>query len=58
MGYVEYQKCPVCNGNGQVSGGIYFHPGNYPYWVSDHVMETCRTCKGKGIISQLEQKEK
>ena len=47
---MEYQKCPVCNGNGIVSGGFYDHPGDYPYWKSAHTMETCRSCGGKGII--------
>jgi DnaJ-class molecular chaperone len=47
---MEYQVCPVCNGNGKVSGGFYDHPGDYPYWTSDHTMEVCRTCQGRGII--------
>ena len=47
---MEYQKCPVCNGNGQVSGGFYNHPGDYPFWTSNCTSELCRTCEGKGII--------
>lgn len=47
---MEYQKCPICNGNGQVRGDFYNHPGDYPYWTTDHTMETCKTCEGKGII--------
>ena len=47
---MEYQKCPVCNGNGLVSGGFYAHPGDYPYWMTDHAMEVCRTCNSQGII--------
>ena len=46
----EYQTCPVCKGNGSVSGGFYDHPGDYSYWTSDHCMETCRSCNGKGVI--------
>ena len=47
---MAYQKCPVCNGNGTVSGGFYDHPGDCPYWTTDHTTETCRTCQGRGII--------
>uniref|UniRef100_A0A6M3JN31 Putative chaperone n=1 Tax=viral metagenome TaxID=1070528 RepID=A0A6M3JN31_9ZZZZ len=47
---MAYQKCPVCNGNGIVSGGFYSHPGDYPYWTTDHTTEQCRTCQGKGVI--------
>ena len=47
---MEYQKCPVCNGNGLVSGGFYSHPGDYPVWSSLNTMEMCRTCDGRGII--------
>jgi len=49
---MEYQKCPICNGNGSVSGGFYNHPGDYPEWTSDHIMEVCQTCKGTGIITK------
>ena len=46
----EYQKCPVCNGNGLVSGGFYNHPGDCGSWTSSDSAETCRTCGGQGII--------
>ena len=56
---MKYQKCPVCNGNGQVSGGFYSHAGDYGFWASAHIMEICRICNGKGIIiaPSLEQPE-
>lgn len=56
---MEYQKCPICNGNGIVSGGFYDHPGDYPHWTADHTMETCRSCQGTGLIIKpsLEKKE-
>ena len=47
---MEYQACPICNGNGLVAGGFYDHPGDYPYWTTDHTVELCRTCNGRGII--------
>lgn len=53
----EWQKCPICGGNGMVSGGFYDHPGDYNQWTSDHVSEVCRCCKGEGIIKTLEEKE-
>lgn len=37
-----YQKCPICNG----SGNTY---SNY----SLNTSTSCKTCNGKGIISQL-----
>uniref|UniRef100_A0A6M3K6C9 Uncharacterized protein n=1 Tax=viral metagenome TaxID=1070528 RepID=A0A6M3K6C9_9ZZZZ len=44
-------KCPVCNGNGQVSNGFYSHPGDYPYWVSSGTgTEKCQNCKGRGWL--------
>ena len=47
---MEYQKCPVCSGNGLVSGGFHGSPYDVPYWAATGVTEVCRTCKGKGII--------
>lgn len=52
---MEYQKCPICNGCGLVSGGFFDVPGQIDEygnrtWVSDHISETCRLCKGEGII--------
>jgi len=56
---MEWQKCPICNGSGQVSGGFYNHAGDYPYWASDRTMEMCRTCNGQGMIvkPELESEE-
>ena len=51
---MEYQKCPICNGNGRVSGGFYGHAGDYPYWISDHTTEMCQACDGKGLIIKPE----
>jgi len=47
---MEWQKCPVCNGSGLVSGGFYNHAGDCLTWMSNCTIEVCRTCDGKGII--------
>lgn len=54
---MEWQKCPICNGVGQVSGGFYNRAGDSYWWVSDQAVETCRTCEGKGIIIKPQMKE-
>jgi len=45
-----WQKCPVCDGTGQVSGGYFGRPGDCLSWISSDAMEECRVCKGKGLI--------
>ena len=45
-----YQKCPICNGVGNVSGGFYNRAGDCDTWVSNCTIEMCRTCHGKRII--------
>ena len=52
-----WQKCPVCNGVGQVSGGYFTRAGDCNQWVSDGAAEVCQTCEGKGIIETPEQEE-
>ena len=37
-----WQKCPVCNGN-----------GNKPSTFNQSGMVDCKTCKGSGIINSL-----
>ena len=51
----EWQKCPVCNGSGQVPFGFY----DPWYWAGGtyFTFETCRTCQGKGIIVRPEEPE-
>lgn len=46
----EYQRCPVCNGVGFVSGGYFNRPGDAVEWVSATGTDTCKICKGTGII--------
>jgi DnaJ-class molecular chaperone len=41
--------CPVCGGNGMVSGGFYDKAG-VEQWSSITASEPCRTCKGTGTI--------
>lgn len=39
-------RCPVCDGKGHVPSNFYNVYGN----VSTGITEVCRTCKGQGII--------
>jgi RecJ-like exonuclease len=48
-----YQKCPICDGAGSVSGGYFHRVGNYNQWASTSAVELCRVCKGTGIIDQI-----
>ncbi len=50
-----WQKCPICNGNGKVSGGFYNHPGDYLFSVTGQSSEVCRQCKGTGMIETPEE---
>lgn len=50
---IMWQKCPVCEGHGYVQGGFYITtPGSDG--ISDSTSEQCRTCKGRGIITMIE----
>lgn len=46
----EWQKCPICNGVGQVSGGFFARAGDCNFWASSGGIETCRPCGGKGMV--------
>ncbi len=47
-----YQKCPVCDGRGNVSAGFYHaYPVNM---LTSTCPETCRTCGGSGVILESE----
>ena len=55
---MAYQKCPVCNGVGQVSGGYFTRAGDFNTWTFTHglvgyVIEICQVCKGKKIIDEV-----
>ena len=48
-------KCPVCQGNGQVSNGFYTttstdEEGNLLWTSASTASEVCRSCDGKGYI--------
>lgn len=47
---MKYQRCPICNGAGQVSGGFFDRAGDCDFWTSGNSTETCRVCNGSGII--------
>ncbi len=50
-----WQKCPICDGVGQVSGGYFTRAGDYNQWVSNKTLETCKVCEGSGLIETPEQ---
>jgi hypothetical protein len=43
-------RCPVCDGKGLVPNGFYRAVGMNEWGSSSASPETCRTCKGIGII--------
>ena len=45
----EWQKCPVCDGQGHVGKPPYVS-GDQQTWVSNKTSHTCHVCGGKGII--------
>lgn len=47
---ILWQKCPVCRGVGQVSGGYFTRAGNCDQWAAGNAYEPCRICGGSGII--------
>ena len=47
---VTPHKCPVCNGRGTVSAGFYQPEEQGRYTLSSLAPETCKSCKGKGVI--------
>lgn len=48
----EYQKCPICDGTGQVSGGYFTRAGDAEQSSAATTMDVCRICGGKGIIAR------
>lgn len=49
-----WQKCPICDGTGQVSGGYFLRTGDTNQWTSGNAAEVCQVCKGQGIIEAPE----
>ena len=47
---VKWQKCPVCDGVGQVSGGYFNRAGDCQQWMSSDAIEVCLVCKGTGMV--------
>ena len=52
-----WQKCPVCNGVGQVSCGYFARAGDCETWAATDTIEVCKVCQGFGIIQTPEQEE-
>lgn len=44
------EKCPVCDGIGQVPIGFYSRHPFCPCTFSSLSMETCKSCSGRGYI--------
>ena len=45
-----WQKCPICNGGGVVSGCYYSRAGDYISWGATSALETCGQCNGTGLL--------
>ncbi len=50
---MSFQKCPVCNGVGIVSGGYFARTGDSPYFVTGNTTDRCQICKGTGLIDEV-----
>ena len=50
---MSWQKCPVCNGVGAVSGGYFNRAGDSSAWSAINAIELCKVCVGKGIIDEV-----
>ena len=50
---MSWQKCPICDGVGIISGGYSMRAGDSNSWTSYNSTETCRICGGAGIISDI-----
>ena len=44
-------KCPICLGKGSVHKGFY-DSTNFTHTTTNTVTETCRSCGGRGIVSE------
>jgi len=44
--YVPYQKCPVCDGGGQIFSGDL----SENYTLTTNIRTTCHVCNGRGVI--------
>ncbi len=50
---MSWQRCPICNGAGIVSGGYFTRAGDSISWTASNSTETCRVCRGTGVISEI-----
>ena len=50
---MSYQRCPICNGVGVVSGGYFGRAGDCGSWTSGGTTELCQLCNGTGIIDEV-----
>jgi len=47
---MSVQKCPICEGHGNVMGGFYQTVPGVITTTSTNVAEVCRACRGSGVI--------
>ena len=57
---MKWQKCPICDGCGLVSGGYFTSLGfideqGNRQWTSSNAAETCKVCQGQGVILESTQ---
>ena len=52
-----WQKCPICNGVGLVSGGYFLRAGDCDHWVATNAIEVCKICEGRGLILTPKEEE-
>lgn len=49
MSLTIQQKCPICEGHGNVPCGFYTALPGRP-WISSSSLDQCRNCKGEGVV--------
>jgi DnaJ-class molecular chaperone len=54
---IVQQKCPICEGRGNVEGGFYNSIPNCPTMALE-ALEMCRNCKGSGVVHVKQEEVK
>lgn len=48
---MSWQKCPICEGRGNVPQGFYARQPSLPT-TAPPLLEPCRSCDGKGVLQE------